>query len=102
MERRSQLHIENLALRSFTRTMADPPDSSREFPGQAEDSAWPALLRTIQSMAIVLSYPSAKIYIQVEILSSVAIFVTGIDKRINHLNSLIKRAQEATNELAPR
>ncbi|KAJ1134800.1 hypothetical protein NDU88_001248 [Pleurodeles waltl] len=40
--------------------------------------------------------------VQVEILRSVANLVAGIDKRINELNSLIKRAQEATNNLTPR
>ncbi|KAJ1123416.1 hypothetical protein NDU88_001886 [Pleurodeles waltl] len=37
-----------------------------------------------------------------EILSLVAVLVAGIDEHINYLNSLIKRAQKATNDLAPR
>ncbi|KAJ1144620.1 hypothetical protein NDU88_010917 [Pleurodeles waltl] len=53
-------------------------------------------------MANALSYHSAKVDVQVEILSSIAALVAGIDKRINDLNSLIKRAQEATNNLVPR
>ncbi|KAJ1204775.1 hypothetical protein NDU88_000213 [Pleurodeles waltl] len=79
-----------------------PTDSSRGSLGQAEDSAWTALLRTIQSRADALTYHSAKMDAQVEILSAVATHVAGIDRRINDLISLIKRQQEATNDLTPK
>ncbi|KAJ1218036.1 hypothetical protein NDU88_005622 [Pleurodeles waltl] len=76
------------------------PDSSRGSPKRVEDSIWQALLRIIQAMADALSYHSAKM--DVEILSSVATFVAGIDNLINDLNNPIKRDQEVTNDLAPR
>ncbi|KAJ1170888.1 hypothetical protein NDU88_002759 [Pleurodeles waltl] len=79
-----------------------PTDSKRESLEGAEDSAWPAVLRTIQSMADALSYHSAKLDVQVEILSSVAIFVSAIDKHFNDLKNIIKRAQEVTNDLTPK
>ncbi|KAJ1131506.1 hypothetical protein NDU88_009842 [Pleurodeles waltl] len=75
------------------------PDSSRGSPRRAEDSAWPVLLRTFQTMADALSYHLDKMDVQVEILSSVATYVACIDKRIVDLNNLIKRAQEVTNDL---
>ncbi|KAJ1211159.1 hypothetical protein NDU88_006520 [Pleurodeles waltl] len=53
-------------------------------------------------MADVLTYHSAKMGVQVEILSSVAVYVAAIDKCIIELNNLIKRAQEETSDLVPR
>ncbi|KAJ1199002.1 hypothetical protein NDU88_002840 [Pleurodeles waltl] len=65
-------HRDSLSLATYQNCDRSPPDNSRGSPKQAEDNAWPALLRTIQSMADVPSYHSAKMDVQVGILSSVA------------------------------
>ncbi|KAJ1170006.1 hypothetical protein NDU88_001887 [Pleurodeles waltl] len=59
---------------------------------------WASMLRMLQSSVEAMNFQANKIDIQINLLNTLAMYVTRIDEQISNLNNLVKRAQPGAQE----
>ncbi|KAJ1177300.1 hypothetical protein NDU88_002559 [Pleurodeles waltl] len=74
-------------------SLLDSPPKKDQPASEEAGSSWQVLLTTMDIMSEVIYYQADKRETQVDLLNILAVHIVSIDKKLQELNDLIKRAQ---------